>query len=122
MINYNHLKSLLKKDFLTLWRNKAYLVAFVLLPVLLMWAQSGIVILVEDESEVPGGGEKVEESFKYISNVPLKIEEFDLLAPFGDDIPPALGREKVFATSVTFCGRGPVAREEARAEGKEIND
>ena len=63
MINSNHLKSLLKKDFLTLWRNKCYLVAFVLLPILLMWAQSGIVILVAEGNELDGGGDKVEESF-----------------------------------------------------------
>jgi len=121
MINSNHLKSLLKKDFLTLWRNKAYLVAFILLPILLMWAQSGIVKLVEEGNEVPGGGDKVEESFKYVSNLPMKIEGFDTLMPFGD-IPPLLGPEKIFAMMATFCGRGPVAREKARAEGEEINE
>ena len=35
-INFTHLKVLLKKDFLTLWRNKGYLVAFFLTPIIFM--------------------------------------------------------------------------------------
>ena len=36
MINRTHLKVLLKKDFLTLWRNKGFLIAFIVLPIILM--------------------------------------------------------------------------------------
>ena len=36
MINITHLKVLLKKDFITLWRNKGFLLGFVFLPVVLM--------------------------------------------------------------------------------------
>lgn len=50
----------------------------------------------------------------------MKVEEFDALMPFGD-IPPAVG-PKVYASMVTFCGRGPVAREKARAAGENINE
>lgn len=62
MMNTNHLKSLLKKDFLTLFRSKGYLAAFVLLPILLMWAQGGITKLVEDEKDGDGlrGGDMVQ--------------------------------------------------------------
>ena len=38
MINLTHLKVLLKKDFLTLWRSKAFLTGFVLLPIILTYA------------------------------------------------------------------------------------
>ena len=38
MINTTHLKVLLKKDFLSLWRNKGFLVAFIILPIGLMSA------------------------------------------------------------------------------------
>ena len=36
MINKTHLKVLLKKDFLTLYRNKGYLCGFILVPVFFM--------------------------------------------------------------------------------------
>lgn len=36
MINFTHLKVLLKKDFITLWRSKGFLIAFIVLPIILM--------------------------------------------------------------------------------------
>ena len=36
LINTTHLKVLLKKDFLTLWRNKGYIAAFFLMPLIFM--------------------------------------------------------------------------------------
>jgi ABC-type Na+ efflux pump permease subunit len=38
MINLSHLKVLLKKDFLTLWRSKFFILGFFLIPVLLMYS------------------------------------------------------------------------------------
>ena len=37
MINLTHLKVLLKKDFLTLWRSKAFLAGFILLPIVITY-------------------------------------------------------------------------------------
>ena len=36
LINTTHLKVLLKKDILTLWRNKGYIAAFFLTPIIFM--------------------------------------------------------------------------------------
>ena len=36
MVNLRHLKVLVKKDFITLWRSKGFLIGFVLLPIVLM--------------------------------------------------------------------------------------
>ena len=38
MINFIHLKVLLKKDFLTLWRSKGFIVGFIALPIILLYA------------------------------------------------------------------------------------
>ena len=51
----------------------------------------------------------------------MKVEEFETLMPFGD-IPPLMGEGQIYASMITFCGRGPVAREEARAAGENINE
>jgi hypothetical protein len=74
-INTTHLKVLLKKDFLTLWRNKAYIAAFVLLPVVLMYVFSLLIGLIEEENTM-GGGSTIDESFKYTSNLAFKMGEF----------------------------------------------
>lgn len=36
MINNTHLKVLLRKDFITLWRSKGFCIAFILIPIILM--------------------------------------------------------------------------------------
>jgi hypothetical protein len=48
MVNTTHLKVLLKKDFLTLWRNKGFLMAFAILPIGLMIAFAYIQSLVDN--------------------------------------------------------------------------
>jgi hypothetical protein len=48
MVNMTHLKVLLKKDFLTLWRNKGFLLAFIFLPIGLMVAFAEIQSLVDN--------------------------------------------------------------------------
>jgi hypothetical protein len=42
IINYTHVKVLLKKDFFTLWRNKTYIFAFVIVPIAMMSGFFGI--------------------------------------------------------------------------------
>ena len=88
-INTTHLKVLLKKDFLTLWRNKAYIVAFIALPLLLIWAFSAIVkLVVQDAEEVEGS--LIFENFKYTSNKHITYEGETSLANFGDVSPFAM--------------------------------
>lgn len=53
MVNKTHLKVLLTKDFLTLWRNKGFLLAFIFLPIGLMIAFASIQGLVDNGSD-PG--------------------------------------------------------------------
>ena len=48
MPNITHLKVLLKKDFLTLWRNRGFLLAFIFLPIGLMIAFAAIQGLVDN--------------------------------------------------------------------------
>lgn len=38
MINWTHLKVLLKKDFISLWRSKGFLIGFILIPFVLMYS------------------------------------------------------------------------------------
>ena len=53
MVNKTHLKVLLTKDFLTLWRNKGFLLAFIFLPIGFMIAFASIQGLVDNGSD-PG--------------------------------------------------------------------
>ena len=48
MINLTHLKVLLQKDFITLWRSKGFMIAFVLLPIGIMAAFISIQSLVDN--------------------------------------------------------------------------
>lgn len=61
-----HLKVLLTKDFLTLWRNKGFLAAFILLPVGLLIAFASIQGLVDNGEN--DGTNVLEENFFYTSN------------------------------------------------------
>jgi len=65
MVNTTHLKVLLKKDFLTLWRNKGFLMAFAILPIGLMIAFAYIQSLVDNGLYT---GNLVDEYFRYVSN------------------------------------------------------
>ena len=114
-INTTHLKVLLKKDFLTLWRNKAYIAAFILLPIALMSAFKAIVGLIE-EDKTQGGGSMLEENFKYASNVPLSMGGFNTLMPFGDIPPVKEDPFQMMASSIKACGLGPVARAERNSD------
>lgn len=65
MVNTTHLKVLLKKDFLTLWRNKGFLFAFAILPIGLMIAFAYIQSLVDDG---PESGSLIAANFRYTSS------------------------------------------------------
>jgi len=66
-INTTHLKVLLKKDFITLWRNKGFLFGFIFLPVVLMNAFIQIQKLVD---KGPVSAPLVHENFRYTSTDP----------------------------------------------------
>ena len=68
MINTTHLKVLLKKDFLSLWRNKGFLVAFIILPIGLMSAFIGIQSLVD---QGPKSGNMIYDHFRFTFNLEL---------------------------------------------------
>jgi hypothetical protein len=48
MINFTHLKVLLQKDFITLWRSKGFMCAFIILPIGIMAAFIAIQGLVDN--------------------------------------------------------------------------
>lgn len=64
MVNTHHLKVLLTKDFLTLRRNVGFIVAFMLLPVILMTAFIAIQNLVDNGEKE---GSLLEDNFFYTS-------------------------------------------------------
>jgi ABC-type multidrug transport system permease subunit len=41
-LKFTYLKVLLTKDFLTLWRNKGYLIAFIIMPLILLFSFVGL--------------------------------------------------------------------------------
>ena len=67
-INSTHLKVLLKKDFLSLWRSKGYLLAFVILPVGLLAAFIAIQNLVDNGE---ASGNMIYDHFHFTFNKPL---------------------------------------------------
>jgi hypothetical protein len=67
MINFTHLKVLLIKDFITLWRSKGFLIAFILLPVVLMESFTMIKNLVDKGEQK---GHLINDYFKYTSTLP----------------------------------------------------
>ena len=64
MVNLNHLKVLLKKDFLTLWRSKAFLSGLILLPIILTYAFIYIKSTVDRGTKV---GPLIYDNFRYTS-------------------------------------------------------
>jgi ABC-type Na+ efflux pump permease subunit len=88
MVSATHLKVLLKKDYLTLIRNKGFLIAFVFVPVALMGAFIGIQSLVNQGGEISGS--LVGEYIKYTTSLPLL------------DFAPGVTQKKV--TSLTIKG------------------
>ena len=67
MINNTHLRVLLRKDFITLWRSKVFCIMFLLVPIILMIAFSAIKNLVVNEDI---SGPLIYNNFKYTSTKP----------------------------------------------------
>jgi hypothetical protein len=57
-----------------------------------MSAFKAIVGLIEENYPM-GGGNMIDESFKYTSNLPLKMGNYDTLMPFGDVPPMKMGED-----------------------------
>lgn len=66
MINFTHLKVLIKKDFITLWRSKGFLISFILMPVILMESFTFIKNLVDDGDK---DGHLIYDYFRYTSTL-----------------------------------------------------
>ena len=84
-----NLKVLLKKDFLTLWRNKGFIVTFCVLPIALMSAFTAIQNLVNKGEK---SGSLIKEYFRYTSNFPI--------APYMDVPPLDLSKNKTYSTTL----------------------
>ena len=67
MINNTHLRVLLRKDFITLWRSKVFCIMFLLVPIILMIAFSAIKNLVVNDDI---SGPLIYNNFKYTSTKP----------------------------------------------------
>ena len=79
MLNYSHLKVLLKKDFLTLWRSKGFIFLFLAIPFLLMAVFLFLVSIVDQGQK---DGKLINDYFRYTSTVqfPDSSHFFDLPA------------------------------------------
>jgi hypothetical protein len=64
MVNLIHLKVLLKKDFLTLWRSKSFIVGFIALPIVLTYLFIYILSLYNKGSNI---GPLIYNYFRYTS-------------------------------------------------------
>lgn len=86
-MNLAHLRVLLVKDYLTLWRNKGFLIAFIVAPILL----TNIFILIQNElMHVAGGlksGSMIDEYFSFTTtkrDIDLKYEQKVVPSNFED--------------------------------------
>jgi hypothetical protein len=106
MVNTTHLKVLLKKDFLTLWRNKGFLFAFLVLPFGLMIAFAYIQSLVDNGSK---SGSLINDYFRYVSTDYDNYGGFKLNKAFMD-VPPIavdadLNPTQAYMSDIQGCGR-----------------
>ena len=76
MVNATHLKVLLAKDFITLWRNRGFLIAFVVLPLGLMGLFIWLQTLVSDGTK---SGSLIEEYANIVGTTPLDPSRSGLL-------------------------------------------
>ena len=65
IFNYTHVKVLLKKDFFTLWRNKTYIFAFLIVPIAMMSGFFGLQNLI-DKGHAEGS--LINNNFRYVSS------------------------------------------------------
>jgi hypothetical protein len=104
MVNTTHLKVLLKKDFLTLWRNKGFLIAFCLLPIGLMSAFAYIQSLVDNGDK---SGTLLYDKFRYVSTDYNTFGDIHINKNFMDVAPIALDADgkpsQVFTSDIQGC-------------------
>ena len=79
MINNTHLRVLLRKDFITLWRSKAFCLMFILVPIILMIAFTAIRNLIVNGTI---SGPLIYSYFKYTSTKPWVTPTPIPYAPF----------------------------------------
>jgi len=75
---------LLLKDLITLWRNKAFIAAFVIMPVGLMLAFSGIQGLIDKGTKE---GPLIFEEFHYLSTPYVSVEKPNIFKNFSSSNP-----------------------------------
>jgi membrane protein CcdC involved in cytochrome C biogenesis len=66
MVNKTHLKVLIKKDLITLWRSKGFLIAFLILPIVLICLFIWIKSLVDNGEK---SGSLIYDYFRYTSTI-----------------------------------------------------
>jgi len=67
MINFTHLKVLLKKDLISLWRSKVFLIGLILFPLVLIYSFYYLKGIVDNG---PKSGALINDYFRYASNRP----------------------------------------------------
>ncbi len=99
-----YLKVLLTKDYLTLWRNKGFLIAFVILPIILMQTFLYVQNQVLNVDGKYREGSLVDEYFMYTSNNLLEENGKYIPKNFYEVLPidPDKGN-KVFISSLEVC-------------------
>ena len=67
-MNYSHLKVLIKKDILTLWRSIGFLITFLVIPLILMMMFLYLESIVDQGKQ---SGNLINDYFRYTSTFPL---------------------------------------------------
>lgn len=86
-ISLTFLQVLLKKDFLTLWRNKGFLLAFIVMPLLLMTTFVNLQDQTIDRKDKFGEGSMIEDYWSFTSTKMLPHEGQYIPYPFVDEDP-----------------------------------
>jgi ABC-type Na+ efflux pump permease subunit len=73
MVNKTHLKVLIKKDLITLWRSKGFLISFIILPIVLIGLFNWIKSLVDNGEK---SGSLIYDNFRYSSTLPPDFSKF----------------------------------------------
>ena len=87
MLDKQFLQVLLKKDFLTLWRNKGFLLAFIVMPLLLMTTFVNLQDQTIDSKDKFGEGSMIEEYMTYTSTKMLPHGDQYIPYKFVDENP-----------------------------------
>ena len=86
-ISLTFLQVLLKKDFLTLWRNKGFLLAFIVMPLLLMTTFVNLQDQTIDRKDKFGEGSMIEDYWSFTSTKMLPHEDHFIPYKYVDEDP-----------------------------------